>query len=55
MKLRRPQRSRDVTVLELFCLVLLYTTLWPIGIYVVIRYRVIQAVIAGYREAPTGH
>ncbi|MGH3429292.1 MAG: hypothetical protein ACRDQZ_17280 [Mycobacteriales bacterium] len=55
MKLRRPQRSRDVTGFELFCLVLLYTALWPIGIYVVIRYRVIQTVIAGYREARTGH
>jgi hypothetical protein len=47
MKLRRLQRSKDVTVFELFCLVLLYTILWPIGIYVLIRYRVIQAVIAG--------
>ena len=54
MKLRRPQRSKDVTVSELSCLVLLYTILWPIGICVLIRYRVIQAVIAGYREGSTG-
>jgi hypothetical protein len=55
MELRLPQRSKDVTVFEFACLVVLYTILWPIGIYVLIRYRVIQAVIAGYREGPTGH
>jgi hypothetical protein len=55
MKLRRPQRSKDVTIFELFCLVLLYTALWPLGIYVVVRYRVIQSIIAGYREGSAGN
>jgi hypothetical protein len=45
--------TATVTIREFIGLVILYTVFWPLGLYLVFRYRVIQQVIAGYRERPS--
>jgi hypothetical protein len=50
--MRIPGRPRgEATVLELFVWAALLTLFFPlIAVFLVLRYRVIQAIIAGYRE-----
>jgi hypothetical protein len=40
-----------MSIREFIGLVIVWTIFWPLGLFLVIRYRVIQNVIAGYREA----
>jgi hypothetical protein len=53
VRLGRHPTPGDVTIREFIGLVILYTVFWPLGLYLVFRYRVIQQVIAGYRERPS--
>jgi hypothetical protein len=53
MRLGRHPTPGDVTIREFIGLVILYTVFWPLGLYLLIRYRVIQQVVAGYRERPS--
>ncbi len=47
---RRPAPG-DMSIREFIGLVVVWTIFWPLGLFFLIRYRVIQNVIAGYRQA----
>jgi hypothetical protein len=40
-----------MSIREFIGIVIVWTIFWPLGVLLVIRYRVIQNVIGGYREA----
>jgi hypothetical protein len=49
------RRSGDATVFELVCWLAVMSVMFPIvAVVLVLRYRVIQAIVAGYREGASG-
>ena len=48
VRLGRP--SGDATVYELFGRLMVLSIFWPLGIFLLLRYRVVQAVLEGYRS-----